>query len=263
MKKCPTCDKTFEDSMRFCQLDGTELVADEPAFDPYATIVAHQMTAEPDAAASTDNPSQDAESDSINSETISSIPISEPDDVLDLPQNDPLRTMYVSESEMKDVVGANDPESNVVEISPIEEDAGPKPPSFLTPDEPAPPPSPFSVPDNVRDEPDNVLPDIEEFASAPTIADEQTSARAAFDEAATILQPSFNKPFQDSEPAPVAEWTPPPAPDVSWQNKEIGANTPFQPPVSGEAGQSKVLAIVSLVTGILSIFCCSSIFIVG
>ena len=40
MKKCPTCNKTFEDSMRFCQTDGTPLVDDEPAFDPYATIMA-------------------------------------------------------------------------------------------------------------------------------------------------------------------------------------------------------------------------------
>ena len=39
MKKCPTCDKTFEDSMKFCQVDGTPLVEDEPAFDPYATMV--------------------------------------------------------------------------------------------------------------------------------------------------------------------------------------------------------------------------------
>ena len=30
MKKCPTCEKTFEDSYRFCQLDGTPLVDAAP-----------------------------------------------------------------------------------------------------------------------------------------------------------------------------------------------------------------------------------------
>jgi hypothetical protein len=53
-----------------------------------------------------------------------------------------------------------------------------------------------------------------------------------------------------------AQWTPPPAPDTSWQNQQIGQNTPFQPPAAGVGGQNQTLAIVSLVTGILSIFCC-------
>ena len=41
MKKCPTCDKTFDDNLKFCQLDGTPLVKDEPV-DPYKTMVANQ-----------------------------------------------------------------------------------------------------------------------------------------------------------------------------------------------------------------------------
>jgi hypothetical protein len=47
MKRCPTCQKEFADSMRFCQTDGTPLVAAEekpaapppPPPDPYKTIV--------------------------------------------------------------------------------------------------------------------------------------------------------------------------------------------------------------------------------
>ncbi len=42
MKKCPTCDKTFEDSLKFCQADGTPLVDDKPPVDPYATMVGNQ-----------------------------------------------------------------------------------------------------------------------------------------------------------------------------------------------------------------------------
>jgi hypothetical protein len=48
MKKCPTCGKEFEDSMKFCQIDGAELVADEPAFDPYATVVGHKLDLTPE-----------------------------------------------------------------------------------------------------------------------------------------------------------------------------------------------------------------------
>ena len=40
MKKCPICERTFDDGMRFCQTDGTPLVDDAPALDPYKTMVA-------------------------------------------------------------------------------------------------------------------------------------------------------------------------------------------------------------------------------
>ena len=44
MKKCPTCNKTFDGGMRFCQTDGTPLmeVADAAGNDPYKTVVASQ-----------------------------------------------------------------------------------------------------------------------------------------------------------------------------------------------------------------------------
>ena len=57
-------------------------------------------------------------------------------------------------------------------------------------------------------------------------------------------------------PAPVAEWTPPPAPDAAWQNQEVGSNTPFQPPAAGVGGESKGLALGSLICGILSCTIC-------
>lgn len=42
MKKCPTCEKTFDDNLKFCQTDGTPLVAveEEKPEDPYKTTVA-------------------------------------------------------------------------------------------------------------------------------------------------------------------------------------------------------------------------------
>jgi hypothetical protein len=62
----------------------------------------------------------------------------------------------------------------------------------------------------------------------------------------------FNSPLQQTE------WSPPPAPVSEWQNQDLGANTPFQQPPAA-SGQDQTLAIVSLVSGILSIVCCGAI----
>lgn len=289
MKKCPTCEKTFDDSMRFCQTDGTPLIDDvaaaeaEPAFDPYATIVssaplveepaAEEVVAEvaapePVAEAAAEEPSAEPEpepevaadepvDDGTLHQTVGSVPIAPPEDVLDLPSNDPLKTMYVSETEMQEALGGAVSEPDIVDLPPFEETPAPEPPSFIAPDVPAaaaPPPSPFSAPEPVIEE---IVPEPEPEVSS-------------FDEAATIMQPTFEPPPSPAfdpppPPAPVAEWAPPPAPDAAWQNQEIGSNTPFQPPPAGAgaAGENKTLAIVSLVTGILSVLCCSSIFVVG
>lgn len=268
--------------MRFCQVDGTPLVDDAPAFDPYATIV-NPVVSVPEAAAG--EPSVDAAPDESDAaaaqepaadptlhQTVGSVPIAPPEDVLDLPSNDPLKTMYVSETEMQEALGGT-AEPDIVELPPLEEVPAPEPPSFIAPDVPAPsfgdvtpPPSPFSSSE----------PAVEEQLSIPEPDLEPEPAAPAFDEAATMIQPSFEAPpapsfeptpspfepaspsaFEPPPPAPVAEWTPPPAPDASWQNQEIGSNTPFQPPPPGVEGQNKTLAIISLVTGILSMICCS------
>lgn len=265
MKKCPTCEKTFDDSMRFCQVDGTPLVDDAPAFDPYATIVARPVPVKP--VPEPAEPVAEPTPDVAIHHTVGSIPISEPDDVLDLPSNDPLKTMYVSEAEMQSALSNAD----IMEIPPIEEVSQPAPPSFIAPEatpsfdppptpfEPAPPPSPFAA-ESMPAEPEARV--FEKPAAAPATFEQP----ANFDEAATMIQPSFQSPFDQPSPppapfepppavAPIEQWTPPPAPEASWQNQEIGSNTPFQPPPTGTAGENKTLAIVSLVLGILSFVC--------
>lgn len=272
MKTCPTCDKTFEDSMRFCQVDGTPLVGNAPAFDPYATIVAPHISPipEPEPMA----PEQVATPDSSIHRTVGSIPITEPSDVLDLPSRDPLKTMYVSESEMQAALEKEETAADIIEIPPIGSSSQPEPPSFLTPDplasfEPAaapsaPPPSPFAV-ENFCEEP--AAPASYETESSTPMFDDAIAATPVFsepepekfDEAKTVMQPVFASPFEPV-PAPVEQWTPPPAPDSSWQNQQIGSNTPFQPPPMGTAGQNKTLAIVSLVAGILGVtICCGGL----
>lgn len=244
MKKCPTCDKTFEDSMRFCQVDGTPLVDDAPAFDPYATIVS--SPANPISTASSENVETIEPDVETPKPERAGAPIGEPKELLDLPaQSDPLKTMYASDSEMRDALKAEASavEEPVIEMPPNPATPEPEPPSFIVRDTPtpsfgdvSPPPSPFSVSENVPSE--------SAHKSGPV-----------FDESATIIQPRMSNPFDSPPPAPVAEWTPPPAPDANWQNQEAGANIPFQAPSMETGSKNQTLPIISLVLGILSLCC--------
>ena len=295
MKKCPTCGKTFDDNMRFCQVDGTPLVEDQPVatepaqeeapFDPYATIVGvpksavppstppeapvepsapqsgGSMTLEP---AADPGPSASADSGISTGQTASSIPIESPDDILDL-GGDPLKTMYVSDAEMKEVLGtaSQGSETPAEEIRADEAQAessfdAPTPPS---PFDSAPPPSPFSP----SSDPDQVpVPEPPNFLAGS----------GGFDDAATMIQPSMSGPSEPPQSQPQEwappppppqqmqqqEWAPPPAPTPEWQDQPIGSNTPFQPPPAGAAGgQNKTLAIIAMISGILSCVCCLSI----
>ncbi len=248
MKKCPTCGKEFEDSMKFCQVDGTalEAAAEEPAFDPYATMVStpSKPISPPEEPSQPETP--------VGQSSMSAVPISAPDDVLDLPEVDPLKTMMVSKDELQEALGGSTPaEEPVLETPEPEAPAMPTPPEFITPEvddnatvpsfgEMAPPPSPFSEPDP------------QPSYDQPTPSYDQP-AQPQWDEPATMIQTPAEIPFEP--PAPVQEWTPPPAPDAQWQNQQIGSQTPFQPPPAGVGGQNKTLPIVSLVLGILSICC--------
>src|SRR5437868_15267026 len=100
MKKCPTCEKTFEDSYRFCQQDGTPLVDAAPPMDPYATMVASSAELFPERSAPAAPPAD------APVPTPAAPSISEPDEP-PKPESDPLRTMYVSDAEMKEVLGSN------------------------------------------------------------------------------------------------------------------------------------------------------------
>ncbi len=269
MKKCPSCEKTFEDSMRFCQVDGTPLVDDEPAFDPFATMVARPGDL---ISAASVEVSDEARGD----EQPSAPAINEPDEVLDLPDEaDPLQTMYVSESELKDAMGeADTSEDPGMEVPLVEPElptfsepeiaspsfgsVQPPPSPFASVDsgENTPIPSPFNEPtptlDNDDQEEETVIPrEIPSFGSLlpETTPESDPQPFADPESAKTITSSGFEI------PSAVDAWTPPPVPDANWQNQEIGSNTPFQPPVTGTAGENKTLAIVSLVLGIVSLCC--------
>ena len=96
MKKCPTCGKTFDDNLKFCQTDGTPLVEEvEEQADPYKTVVVSRN----DIAAATAPPNELAQSEA-----------SPLDDVLEIPEAaDPMRTMVVSDEERREMMAEKDP----------------------------------------------------------------------------------------------------------------------------------------------------------
>lgn len=188
MKRCPTCQKTFEDSMKFCQTDGTPLVSDaagaggssasEPEFDP-----------------------------------------------------------------MKTVIG-----------SPLPTDA--------------PPPSPFGSPANAPRNPSQDLnsPSFGDLGGSSPQASEPLSG--GFSDASRSSTPSFQEPEpqfgqnfgQQPFGSTPSDWSPPPVPSANWGNQGLGQNTPFSPPpIGGAGGQNQTMAIISLISGILSCLCCVSI----
>lgn len=309
MKKCPTCDKEFPDSMRFCQTDGTVLIDAAPS-DPYKTTVGNQsdiaaaippvdpfktMVASPPRAAGGDD-----------------------DDVLQLPDEpDNLKTTVVSQEEMNRELNANAKDDQPLDLppqyapsAPLIEPKPPKspdsslsPPSFgdlggamddeqdsvptvMNAAKDDPPPSPFGgkpspgdfstqspygnqdnkpIPSPFQDSmpPSYQPPSVSPFDTPKPVkeTDSPFGSPSASSSSAPPSSPfDAPSPFGQPEPfnnAPVQEstgWSPPPAPVSEWGNQELGANTPFQPPVAG-GGQEQTLAIISLILGIFSFIC--------
>jgi hypothetical protein len=315
MKKCPTCEKTFDDSLRFCQMDGTPLVAmaETSTNDPYKTTVGRQ-----------DEFTSATPLDPMKTMVGGSLKKEESGDLLQLPQEqqDPLKTMFISDEEMnKEMSAGVSKKEAVIKIPPVSGDLSssvdksdspydsPPPPKFDEPslnppsfgDMSSSPQSGFSSPTDYSTENTSNPFSDSSFQSIPSPFDQKTAVsdskspfdNSPFNQPGTPIPSPFsdakptsyelpstplptykepepasyeqNNPFSQSpfgQSAPVnqplqqTEWTPPPAPNASWQNQEIGANTPFQPPAS-DVGQNQTLAIISLVSGILSLLCCA------
>lgn len=288
MKKCPTCQKTFDDDKRFCQIDGTPLVADtvenSDANDPYKTVFGGQAF-DPTPKPSDDFPkATDAKR--------------EDEDVLQIPEAfDPMKTMVVSD--IKNDIPKNEPpvkqpeppKFNEPSLSPPNFDSPfpplPEKPKFDSPfdksadfqkspaspfDEPPKFGSPFSPteqeppkfdsPFEKKEEPiydkpkDNPFPPFKD-STAPLGEKKDPFQNSAFGLPQTPLEKSYNPPPSSFDPPPMqnTDWNPPPAPNDNWANQEIGSNTPFNPPPAGTTGQNQTLAIVSLVCGVLGLCC--------
>jgi Domain of unknown function (DUF4190) len=238
MKKCPTCERTFEDSMRFCQSDGTPLVDDAPPLDPYKTMVAR-----PDEIAAGLSANLGASEPAVKAD----------EEVLQLPvEADPLKTMYASEEEIRKEMEAHDSKDEpVMDIPPL----APEPPKFTEPSlsppsfgDPAPPPSPFG----------QTTPPIPSPFDKPKPSTYEPPAPnfPEFKEPEPVISNVASDTFQPQSPA-APEWTPPPAIEPSYQQEPM--QNPSFTPAPAAGGPSQTLAIVSLVVGILGLtVCCGS-----
>ncbi len=91
MKKCPTCDRTFEDSLKFCQIDGTPLVnsAEIKSEDSFKTMVDDLISREDEdlPKPSSESAGQSPFDNTPNSPFGSSMPsFKEPEPMFDEPQ---------------------------------------------------------------------------------------------------------------------------------------------------------------------------------
>jgi hypothetical protein len=243
--------------MRFCQSDGTPLEQAAEPVDPYKTMVA----------------SKDDIAAALNASPVASAPpehVAEPetghDEVLDIPDRPEPIQSAASQDPFSGPPSADEPEGEIMEIPPLVEPVAPEPPRFNEPSVPAPsfgeparPASPFSEARPSIDEPrfENTKPPIPSPFSGPKPATFEPPPKYVEPEPVTS-PPAFDPFQQHAAPAEQAvaqaEWTPPPAPDSSWQNQEIGQNTPLQPPPAG-VSLNQTLPIVSLILGIVSLCC--------
>lgn len=236
--------------MRFCQTDGTPLGEDAP-LDPYKTMVARPG----DIAAAM--PPADASEEPIP-------PPRDDEQVLEIPaESDPNKTMYASEEEIRREMDAHDSkDEQVIDIPPLVD--APAPPKFNEPEVTPPsfggtpaPPSPFSTPSGGGGMPSPfTTPPIPSPFSEQKASTIESTPPPMMDPESAYETPQMN-PFNSPGGGAMAQaqWTPPPAPDSSWQNQQIGQNTPFQPPASGTGSLNQTLPIVSLVLGIISLCC--------
>ncbi len=187
MKKCPTCEKTFDDNLRFCQTDGTLLVdavENAPIEDPYKTTVAR-----PEDIASAlppVDPYQTIVGGAMNRKD-------ESGDLLQLPQeHDPLKTMVVSESELRREMESSASKEDVIDLPPIipmaeEKQETPPMPSFNAPEPPR-----FKEP--------NLSPPS--FGDAPPSFSEPKLNNEPFGLEDKTMQISSDNPFSNPPPPP-------------------------------------------------------------
>lgn len=178
MKKCPSCRKTFDDdNLKFCQTDGTSLVAvaEEAEIDPYKTVVGNQSSiSEIIAEQDKQEEKQIVEQEADPFQTmvappptpVSSTPppISEEEDILDVPDDDGddlMKTMIITGNTATNIkvdIPEESTSSNPISNSPFENkqdssfgSSTPEPPKF--------------------NEPNVDLPNLEDDSSKPDFAD--------------------------------------------------------------------------------------------
>jgi len=278
MKRCPTCQKTFDDAMRFCQTDGTPLVEDAAPADPYKTMVASKE----DIAAA-------LRSQYENEPAQAGIGAPE-DEPLQIPA-EPVPSR-APESELETKLAGRD-DAQVIEIPPLAETPQAESPSFGAPKAaPTPfgnsvPPSPFgsSEPSGAGDfpttppipspfsgaKPPSTPKAFEPEPATPVRTEPERPAIPRF-EPEPEPEPTYFEPVSESpkyaepERATPLSFSPfeqqsassaPPAAQSDWQMQtpgQGGTGMTSPPPVAGQK-LNQTLPIISLVAAIVSICC--------
>ncbi len=205
MKKCPTCDKTFDDNLRFCQTDGTPLVvvAEAAPEDPYKTMVASQ-----DKIASAIPP------DPFKT-IVSGMPIKdeEEEEILDLPDKpDPLKIPAVSQEEIKTQI-------KMSKTGPAE-DAPPSP--FSSP--PPAYPSPIKSSGDLVSAPPSQAKSNEPGFNPPSFGDVSSETSSSDKDSSTETAP----PYKPASQSPFDKPSSPPIPSP-FEGSMIGFQAPSKP----------------------------------
>jgi hypothetical protein len=285
MKKCPTCGKTFNDGMRFCQTDGTPLVEgaeDVQASEPLKTVVSSNQS---------DFETETNVRDRIDT-SISDVPPPPPfnnaassveppvDNLHDSTQSSPQLPKFSEPGLSSPNFGdLSSPESGSSSSSPESKDNNLSDATLVF--------DPKTIPDNYSSGFDSnydskPLPNDPPFQNSAPIPSPFENPLPTSYEAPSYKEPeprfggqadSFDQsPFGQTQtpfgnpsepynpPMQQGGWAPvPAAPGSEWQDQGFGANTAFQPPAGAVQGQNQTLAIISLVLGLVSIPCCGSV----
>ena len=266
MKQCPVCEKTFDDSLRFCQADGTPLVDKAEPVDPYKTMVASKE----DIAAAIPK----APSEVKPAVPEPSVPAPLENELLEIPPAaDPNKTQVVTEEELRaEMAKISGDDEKVIDMPPAvshvsepSEPSGPDTPPSPFGDSPSStPPSPFAAQDDDLPEsgpanfpttppipsPFNAAPP----GSTPEPEKPETPTVPPFVPPVEEKKPS-SKPFEQPAPsAPMAQAEFNPPAKSNMQNPQNFGQAP------APAGQNKTLSIISLIAGIAGLTICCGTF---
>lgn len=234
MRKCPNCDKTFDDSMRFCQTDGTPLLdfVEEVADDPLKTTVVRQE----------DFASAIPAEDPFKSSGTSSVPKEDSGDLLQLPEEyDPMKTMVAPNQSNFDL-NFSEPQPPVSQFEEKVEEVSalaPEPPRFSEPSLSPPnfgdmsPSSSLPVAETpkIDDEPPPTAIYMPESSPFSTPASTPQSPVSPFDNVSN--NSPFDRPMEKPSTAPIPSPfdTPPPVIPTFQEPHPIQPSSPFEQPL--------------------------------